>query len=243
MINQNCELSTLPIQKYGTTEGSKLGGKIGGSVAHQKAIEARNIYNANPNCCLTCNSPITAPENRKLYETTSKKYCSHSCATKTTNRGRPSHNKPKPRVCAQCHSTYTNTKTHRSLSSCPDCFCKLEVKDMPLSEAIYHTHHKSSAFALVRTRARGVIKKLGWNYCWVCGYSKHVEAAHIEPIASFPLDTLISEINRPDNLTPLCRNHHWEFDHNLLEEEIIRPKLVGVVGVGPTFSSSYVTPA
>ena len=84
---------------------------------------------------------------------------------------------------------------------------------MTLGEAIYFRHHKSSAFALVRTRARAVAKKLGWKACAKCGYDKHIEIGHVKDIASYSLDTLLSVINVPENLIPLCPNCHWEFDN------------------------------
>ena len=53
--------------------------------------------------------------------------------------------------------------------------------------------------------------------CAVCGYNKHIEIAHVISVSSFSDDTFIGEINDIKNLIPLCPNHHWEFDNNLLE--------------------------
>jgi hypothetical protein len=50
--------------------------------------------------------------------------------------------------------------------------------------------------------------------CKVCGYSLHTEVCHIKGLKSFPDDTPIKVINALNNLERLCRNHHWEFDHN-----------------------------
>lgn len=49
--------------------------------------------------------------------------------------------------------------------------------------------------------------------CSVCGYSKHVELAHIKPISSFPETSTLEEVNHPRNLIQLCPNCHWE-SHN-----------------------------
>lgn len=87
---------------------------------------------------------------------------------------------------------------------------------MPLSKAIYITHHKSSAFALVRSRARTKAQKLP-QICSNCGYDKHVEVCHIKPISKFSLDTLVSEINKLENLLLLCPNCHYEYDKGLLK--------------------------
>lgn len=88
-----------------------------------------------------------------------------------------------------------------------------ELKDMTLKEAIYEKHHRSSAFALVRSRARSLAKKFGMSSCEKCGYAKHVEIAHIKPISSFSEEVLLSVINSRDNLMALCPNCHWEYDH------------------------------
>lgn len=53
--------------------------------------------------------------------------------------------------------------------------------------------------------------------CAVCGYSNHVEIAHIKAVSEFDGDAEIKEINSVDNLIGLCPNHHWEFDHGMLK--------------------------
>jgi 5-methylcytosine-specific restriction endonuclease McrA len=78
---------------------------------------------------------------------------------------------------------------------------------------VYEKHHKSSAYALVRSQARTVAKQQGWKSCCKCGYDKHIEIAHIKPISDYSPDTKINVINDPKNLMPLCPNCHWEFDH------------------------------
>ncbi len=143
------------------------------------------------------------------------KYCSKSCSRKATNRiaseWRRAHKKPCPKCgdliypeAVTCKKCRNNDGAYRG--------------DITLKEAVYLFHHKSSAFALVRSRARTIVRKLGWKSCWVCGYNRHVEAAHIKSIAEFPMDTRLSIINDQTNLATLCRNHHWEYDHNMLEK-------------------------
>ena len=76
--------------------------------------------------------------------------------------------------------------------------------------------------------ARGAIRKIAWKTymdnnpspsCTVCGYDKHVEVAHIKPVAEFDDSATVKEINSIDNLVGLCPNHHWEYDHGLLKLE------------------------
>lgn len=132
--------------------------------------------------------------------------------------------------CRSCSVSFSNSEnSKRKLTgSCKICgvpvysvkkYCKKcspHRGDITLSEAIYKAHHKSSAFALVRSRARRVAELLGWTTCSFCGYDKHVEVSHRKAISTFSEDTLLSTINNPTNLVPLCPNCHWEFDHGLL---------------------------
>ena len=53
--------------------------------------------------------------------------------------------------------------------------------------------------------------------CKICGYTHHVEVAHIKPVSDFPETATIREINSIDNLIGLCPNHHWEYDNGILE--------------------------
>lgn len=144
--------------------------------------------------CLNCNA-----------ETNNPSYCPSSCAATRNNKL-----KPKRKLGMYCCKTCA-TPVGSGYTYCKECF-KGKVKDLTLEEAIYSKHHKSSAFALVRTRARSVVGERE-RVCKRCGYTKHVEVCHIKPISSFPLNTLLSTVNHPDNLILLCPNCHWEFDH------------------------------
>jgi len=147
--------------------------------------------------CLFCNKPTNNP-----------KYCSRSCAAKHTNSLYPK------RTCNRKCKTCGKKVSYR------DTYCSKECKPISkvsgtIQDAMYKTHQRSSAYALIRTQARYIGKSLGFNKCSKCSYDKHYEVCHIKPISSFPLDTLISEVNSPDNLIPLCPNCHWEHDHNI----------------------------
>lgn len=147
------------------------------------------------NTCLNCG-----------VETTNLKYCSRSCAATINNKKSPKRKKTK--TCKTCDSKIISLHTY-----CTFCNPFKNPKDITLEEAIYKKHHKSSAYALVRSRARKIAKDNNMNCCEVCGYSKHVEIAHIKSISSFDSNTLISVINDLSNLKALCPNCHWEFDN------------------------------
>lgn len=143
-------------------------------------------------------------------ETKNPKYCSKSCAALTNNARKDIKRRTVEGQCFTCKSPNQSSRKY-----CKECWIKngISLGDMTLQQAIYTKHHKSSAFGLVRSRARIVAKSLNWNSCSNCSYDKHIEIAHIKPISSFPLDTMISVINDPSNLLALCPNCHWEFDH------------------------------
>lgn len=102
--------------------------------------------------------------------------------------------------------------------ACINCTRSTRIKSnkWTVADATYVNHHKSSAFALIRSRARTSVKEELKNpSCESCGYSKHVEVCHIKGIADFPEDTPIYVVNNRSNLKLLCPNCHWELDHNL----------------------------
>lgn len=151
------------------------------------------------NSCKECGKPTKNP-----------KFCSRSCSATNTNRSSPKR-KPEHR-CVDCGKPI-NAKRARCREHYLIWKRNQEVQDITLSEAIYQKHHRSSAYSLVRTRARAAAKKLGFDKCEKCGYDKHVEIAHVKGISTFEGHTLLSVINSPDNLMALCPNCHWEFDN------------------------------
>ena len=142
-------------------------------------------------------------------ETNNKKFCSQSCSAKYTNLHRPKSSYRQPEgKCKDCSTPISTSRTY-----CKSCKPKYIRGDITLKEAIYQELHKSSAFALVRSRARGVGKELKLTKCQKCNYSRHIEICHIKPICEFDENTLLSVINHPSNLLALCPNCHWEHDH------------------------------
>lgn len=134
----------------------------------------------------------------------SNNFCSRSCSATYNNKKYPKRKQAKEWKCKRCGCDTPHRRT-----VCDNCY----TPDYTLGEAIYADHHKSSAYAKVRSRARTIAKKEGWTSCCECGYNKHVEIAHIKPISEFELSTKLSVINDPSNLKPLCPNCHWEFDN------------------------------
>lgn len=148
--------------------------------------------------CLNCDNLTKNP-----------KFCSKSCSASVSNILFPK--RKRTRTCKACN----NYSTKLYCSS--ECKPKSKFKaDGTIGDVIYTNLHKSSAFALIRSQARNIGKKLGFKFCKNCGYDKHYEVCHIKSISSFPLNTLIRVVNHPDNLIPLCPNCHYEHDRRPL---------------------------
>jgi 5-methylcytosine-specific restriction endonuclease McrA len=146
--------------------------------------------------CICCSTP-----------TANQKYCSRSCAAKINNKI-PKRKKTKY-YCENCKKECEYRRKY-----CELCFKHCTTPDFTLQEAVYEKHHRSSAYALIRSRARLTDKAKRITACEKCGYDKHVEVCHIKPISDFSPNTKLSEINSETNLIILCPNCHWEFDHN-----------------------------
>jgi predicted restriction endonuclease len=88
--------------------------------------------------------------------------------------------------------------------------------NMSIEEAISRSRQKYSEankYQLIRANALRRMKSLGIERkCVKCGYSFHVEVAHIKGISEFAKIDKIGEVNGIGNLVYLCRNHHYELD-------------------------------
>lgn len=152
-------------------------------------------------------------------ETSNPKYCSRSCAAKENNKV----SKRKiTRHCTKCKCLVRNYRStlcethfqeHKKYES--DYIRNLTIADYCNRKSLINLH-KSSQFAHIRGLNRSWNKDLTKLPCFNCGYSKHVELAHIKAISSFSVDTKLSEVNSKDNVVQLCPNCHWEFDNGLL---------------------------
>jgi predicted restriction endonuclease len=142
-----------------------------------------------------------------------QKYCSVSC--------RNSHSvsewrKKTMKCCQQC-----NNLILKESNLCRECQTKTkELKNVTLGEykqkLSVKNKHPSWATTHIRLFNRSWNKELLKFGCQKCGYSNHIELAHIKSIRDFSDDSLISVINDPSNILVLCPNHHWEFDNGIL---------------------------
>lgn len=147
-------------------------------------------------CCLHCKKDTDNP-----------RFCSRSCAASFNNK--KSVKRQPEGTCFKCSKPVITRNKY-----CKECRQdEVGAKDMSLKDAVYSKTHRSSAFALIRSRARMTRKAKESRSCEKCGWSHHVEICHIKPISQFDENSMISEINSESNLIVLCPNCHWLFDH------------------------------
>lgn len=157
-----------------------------------------HMNTTSKNICLKCKA-----------KTSNAKFCSRSCSSSYNNSVSPKRIAVK-RFCA-CGESVVGRKT-----KCDDCNSNyVEWSNFTLNDL--RSKRKYQRNSRVRTLARLVYISAGMpQKCLICGYSNHFEVAHIIDINQFAGTTLVTEVNRLDNLLGLCRNHHWEFDHGML---------------------------
>lgn len=138
------------------------------------------------------------------------KFCCRSCSMIVNNKlykKRSLKNR-----CVDCQK-----KIHSQRKRCHSCHTLLRRSSIntPLSQLNMAWSHICSS---IRSHARKIIQELDFQQeCSVCGYNLHTQVCHIKPIRMFSKTSTISEINSLSNLALLCPNHHWEFDHGIIE--------------------------
>ena len=135
-----------------------------------------------------------------------QKYCSSTCA----NRHRI--NRHREKLFAFC--PLCGDKMAVNSSKCRKC-CKSNLLTRTIGSMGKNSTHRA---ARIRQHARKIWNDNGrFAQCYICGYNKHYEIAHVKPIASFSEDTTLSVVNHINNLLALCPTHHWELDNGILD--------------------------
>lgn len=204
-----------------TKSESAMLGWIASKDIREKLYQKRiDDYNSNPSICGFCKKPLPY-EKRKL------KYCNSSCSASYTNRRRESHGILEGK-CKRCDCPIKYRKNNHGyvkIKYCDKCRCLAKSEKMAgkyianMTKGELRKRYKNytgyrsaiSHHACIVCDRNGIERK-----CKECGYDKWVDMCHVKPVADFPDSALISEINSLENILPLCKNHHWEFDHGLL---------------------------
>lgn len=160
--------------------------------------------------CAYCGAEFD--KRKDQVEKTNRNFCCRSHAASFNNKAHP---KRKPEhVCSDCGKPLPS-KADRC-SKCKVKFTHSEYSKRTLGSTLYGDEDTATPYRYshVRRHAKKVLEFTGREKkCEKCGYDKHVEACHIKAIVDFDLDSLLSEVNSPDNLLYLCPNCHWEHDH------------------------------
>lgn len=153
--------------------------------------------------CLNCNTLTKNP-----------KFCSRSCAATINNQLSPKRKINK--LCLYCTEQVKDYRSNKCLYHHTQ-YGNTLLADKSLEEVqsrlSTRNKHRSWINAAIRNHNRVHNKGLLKLPCAKCGYSKHVELAHIKGISEFLPSTLVKEINSPTNVIQLCPNCHWEFDN------------------------------
>lgn len=191
-------MSTVPTQ---ASRRGLAGGLAIGRIQREAALKR---YYADPVICLTCDQPIPVRDGERVSDVKCRKFCDKSCAARTNNRYTPKRRSKLPRRnCIACGDTLNRRARLERCLPC-DSLNRLHLRGMMTKAEVGRTS--------IAAHARLVTRE--WEQrCAVCGYSRHVDAAHLVPVRDFAADALLSEINAPTNLALLCPNHHWEHDH------------------------------
>lgn len=143
-------------------------------------------------------------------KTYNPKFCGMSCAASYNNKIVP---KRSPQgKCKECDVPISSQLL----------YCNLHNRYKDISKVTIGEFRSKFGIAS-HPRLRDYSRRLYTNSgkpreCGICGYDKHYEVCHIKPLKDFPDEATVLEVNNLDNLIALCRNHHWEMDHDLLDK-------------------------
>jgi transposase-like protein len=139
-------------------------------------------------------------------------------------------------LCPNCHLEFDkgitpfdklcpNIKPIYSCEQYPQKVLHMDVKRLGKTETTIDNYTKAILFdkygyrrakCIIGDNARKKYKNaLKYRKCNCCHYDKHYEICHIKAVADFDDNALLKDINSPDNLIALCRNHHKELDRNV----------------------------
>ena len=152
--------------------------------------------------CEQCRKPVAHKQDKRCKHV----FCSSSCAASYNNARKPK--RAPQHKCKICGGAINCRRRY-----CEECRSKrTSTHNKTYGELCKYSYQKNSR---IREDARRVYTEAQLpRQCIVCGYAKYFEVCHVVDISTFTADTLVSTINRLDNLVPLCKNHHWEFDHD-----------------------------
>jgi len=181
--------------------------KTRNQLAREQAV---TNYYLNPNTCRYCGFIISVKDKQKIRDVRRKRFCNKNCAASFNNKLYPK------RKCKTCKVILVKRKRNKFCSKI--CKTTINLDSSSKGQLFSRCRNWQAARSTIQHNARRVyFSNDKEKACKVCGYTLHVEVAHIKPVAEFDNETLICEINAMSNLVALCPTHHWEFDKGLLK--------------------------
>lgn len=176
------------------------------------------IMNVN---CETCTKTFDKAE--RQIKKTKHNFCSRRCSNIKSNETRwKSHIKNNEKCkCKGCGKFIDYRSKRDDCQSCHNLKSKEKNKNITIGEMKNkHNIRKNPQWysSEIRNFARDWNPHLVGLPCQVCHYKPHTELCHLKSIGEATDNVTLGEINDEGNLVVLCRNHHWELDHGLLEK-------------------------
>lgn len=172
----------------------------------------KGLISKKPPITQTCKNPDCSSGFTLTYKT--QVHCSRSCAAQYNNSKRII-----PKFCKTCgcsidhKGNYCDKCRYKGNISGED-YTSITIGDLRARYDLHAYHAK------LRGNSRSVYAKSANPLsCLICKYDKHVDICHVRAIADFTQESTVSEVNSIDNLIALCKNHHWEFDNDMLSDE------------------------
>jgi len=163
--------------------------------------------------CKSCNKLITKRISKK--EINKNHFCSRSCSATYNNSINPKRKKSK-RTCKKCNVDITGQGRKTICDNCNNFI--IDWSKVTFAEIKAKRRYQKNS--RIRDLSRNIYYKSGQpQFCFNCGYDKHIDVCHIIAVSSFPDSAVVSEINSLSNLIALCKNCHWEFDNGYLSLE------------------------
>ena len=171
--------------------------------------------------CSNCQLEILKTPSDIKKSKTGNLFCSRNCSATFNNKGVRRHgglNK-----CKQCEKTIPSRKKYCSKECRTSHLGYLTLPTNTLKEITERLSvrgkHPSWRNAHIRNHNRHFNKDKKSKPCAKCGYSLYVELCHIKQIKDFDDTATLEQVNSPNNVIQLCRNCHWELDHDLFKIE------------------------
>lgn len=200
------------------SSANSAGGRITAKKLRQTAV---HDYYKDPNKCLECQNIIRIKSHQKVRDVRIKKFCDLSCSARHNNKNLKRRKPPITGKCEMCGKVmhFRNRRRHRLCGA----ICRRELRaqngiiSLTKGEHFKRVGNYTTARSSIRRSSyKTYMRSKRPRACKICGYSTHIEVAHIKDVAEFPDNALISVINNMRNLVALCRNHHWEYEHGLI---------------------------